>query len=60
MTTIETALSVAMLGGFIWALLFLLPKARRDHDRGAIIFSLLTALVAIIGWLVIGVGTHSR
>jgi thiol:disulfide interchange protein len=60
MTTIEGALSVVMLGAFIWVLMFLLPKARREHDRFGIVCSLLAALVALIGWLYIGIGTRSR
>jgi hypothetical protein len=60
MTSVENVISIVMLGGSIWVLLFLLPKARREHDTFAIICSLLTALVGLIGWLFIGVGTHSR
>jgi hypothetical protein len=60
MAIIETALSILTLAGFIWVFLFLLPKARRDHDRFAIVCSLLTALVAIFAWLFIGIAAHSR
>ena len=59
MTTTENILSVAMLGGAFWALLFLLPKARRVHDRFGVICAVVTALVGLIGWLLLGVGTHS-
>jgi hypothetical protein len=54
----QIVLSVVMLGGSFWALLFLLPKARRQHDSFGIICSLLTALAGLIGWLSIGIGTR--
>ena len=57
---IESALSIMMLGGFIWAVRFLLPKAKREHDTFGVICALLTALAALIGWLLIGTGTRSR
>ncbi len=54
----QTALSVLMLAAVFWVLMFLLPKARRDHDRFAIVCSVLTALVALVGWLFLGVGAR--
>ena len=57
---VESALSVVLLGASIWALTFLLPKARREHDRFGMVCSLLTALVGLIGWLYIGIGIRSR
>ena len=60
MTSVETFVSVMMLGGSIWALVFLLPRARREHSTFGIVCSLLTALVAFIGFLFVGIGTHSR
>jgi hypothetical protein len=60
MSGVETLLSVVMLGGAIWALVFLLPRARREHSVFGIVCSLLTALAAFIGFLFIGIGTHSR
>jgi drug/metabolite transporter (DMT)-like permease len=60
MTTIESVLSLLMLSGFIWVVGFLLPRARREHSRFAVICSLIAALAALIGWLFISVGTRSR
>jgi hypothetical protein len=57
---IDSVLSVLMLGAFIWVVTFLLPKAKREHDRFGVICSVLAALVALIGWLLIGSGTRSR
>ena len=57
-TNAQTALSIVMLGGAIWALLFLLPKARRERDWFGIVCSLLTAILGLFGWLFIGVRTR--
>jgi hypothetical protein len=58
-TTVQIAVSILMLGGAIWSILFLLPKARREQDTFGIICSLLMALVGLLGWLFIGVGALS-
>lgn len=60
MTDLQIAVSIALLGGAIWSLLFLLPKARREQDTFGIICALLMALVGLFGWLFIGVGVRSR
>jgi hypothetical protein len=57
--TLETVLSIAMLGGFIWAARFLLPKAIKEHDPMAVTCAALTAVLALLMWLLIGVGTRS-
>ena len=54
----QSVLSIVMLGASIWVLLFLLPKARREHDRFGVLCSLLTALVGLVGWLFLGIGTR--
>ena len=59
-TTVQIAVSVFMLGGAIWSVLFLLPKARREHDTFGIVCSLLAVLLGLMGWLFIGVGVLSR
>lgn len=59
MARIETLLSVLLLGTPIWASVFEFPRAKREHDGFGVFCSLLTALVALIIWLLIGVGTHS-
>jgi hypothetical protein len=56
----DSWLSAFMLGSFIWVVTFLLPRARREDDRFGVICSLLAALLALVGWLVIGTGTRSR
>ena len=60
MTTTEAVFSVATLGGFLWALRFMLPRALKDRDALALASALLTALVALLAWLLIGVGVLSR
>jgi hypothetical protein len=55
----ESLLSVVMLGGFIWAVRFMLPKAVREHDGLALTCAVLTALIALFGWLLVGVGVRS-
>jgi hypothetical protein len=59
MAIIENVMSVVMLGGSIWVLLYPLPRARREHDGFGIVCSLLTALVGLVGWLFLG-GTHAH
>jgi hypothetical protein len=59
-TDLQIAVSIVLLGGAIWSLLFLLPKARRERDAFGIICALLMALVGLFGWLFIGVGVRSR
>lgn len=56
----EAALSVATLAGFLWATLFLLPKALREQDPLAIGSAVLTAALALITWLLIGATVVSR
>lgn len=59
-TNVQIAVSALMLGGAIWSILFLLPKARREEDTFGIVCSLLAALVGLAGWLFIGVGVLSN
>lgn len=56
---LETALSIATLGVFIWVVRFLLPKALKDHDSMAITCTVLMAILTLLMWLLIGVGTRS-
>lgn len=56
--TLQTLVSVAMLGAFIWAVGFLLPKAIRAHDGLALTSAILTAILALFLWLWVGVGTR--
>ena len=60
MRIFESGLSLFSLAGFIWVVVFLLPKARREHDTFVLICSLLTALVTLIGFLFIGTLAISR
>jgi len=57
---VETAFTVAMLGGFLWAVRFLLPKALKEHDALAIVAAVVTAALALLAWLLIGVRVVSR
>ena len=40
----ETLFSIAMLGAFIWAVRFLLPKALKEHNALALTSVVLTAV----------------
>jgi hypothetical protein len=51
----ETVFSVAMLGCFIWAVRFMLPKALKEHDPLALTSAVLTAVLALLAWLLFGV-----
>ncbi len=57
---VEAGLSVALLAMFLWELVYRLPKAHRDGDTFGVVFSLLTCLVALFGWLFLGVGARSQ
>ena len=57
-TNAQIVLSVLLLGGFLWAVGFLLPKARREHDPFGIVCSLLLALLTLFGWLFFGVAAR--
>jgi hypothetical protein len=56
--TLETMLSVAMLGVLIWGLRFLLPKAVREKDGLALAVAVTMVLLALAGWALIGVGVR--
>ena len=56
---VETVMSVAMLGGFLWTVRFLVPKAAGEGDRFALACAVLTAVIALLLWLLTGVGTQS-
>jgi hypothetical protein len=48
----ETLLSASALAAFGWIVLFLIPRARREHEPFALTCSLLAALAAVVGlWL---------
>jgi hypothetical protein len=55
----ETLFSVATLAAFIWTARFMLPTARREHDAIAVSSAMLTAVFALLLWLLVGVGTRS-
>jgi len=57
--TFETVLSVAMLGGIIWVVRDLLPRAVKDRGAFALTCAVLTALLALLAWLFIGVGIRA-
>ena len=56
--TFEVVVSIATLAGFIWAVRFMLPKALKEHDSLALASAVLTAVVALLAWLLIGVGVR--
>ena len=49
------ALSVVMLGGFLWAMTFLIPRAIRERDALALLSAVMFAIVAVVAWLWLGV-----
>ncbi len=53
--TFETVLSIATLGGFIWVVRVLLPKAVKEREPFALTCAVLTAILALLVWLLIGV-----
>jgi hypothetical protein len=57
--TLEGAFSLAMLGGFIWAVSALVPNALKGGDPLALTCAVLTAILTLLGWLLIGVTAHS-
>ena len=60
LATVESVVSFVMLTEFIWVAAFLLPKARREHDRFGIIAAIVAAALALIAWLLMGTATRSR
>jgi hypothetical protein len=58
MSTTEHVVSVLMLGAAIWALQYLLPRARREHDGFGIACAVAMALLGLFAWLLFGVGTR--
>ena len=57
--SVEWILSVAMLGAFIVAVRVILPRALRERDPLALGSALLTAVLALLAWLLMGVGARS-
>jgi hypothetical protein len=57
--SLDAILSIGVLGGFIWAVRFLLPKAIKEQDGMALTCAVLTALLALLAWLLFGVGVRS-
>jgi hypothetical protein len=53
--TFEGVFSVAMLGVFIWAVRFMVPRAVKEHDALALTSAVLTAALALLAWLLVGV-----
>jgi hypothetical protein len=44
---LETVLSIATLGAFMWVVRFLLPKAVKEHDSMALTCAVLMAVFAL-------------
>ena len=57
--TAEMVFSIAMLASFIWAIRVLLPKAVKEQSGLALTSAVLAAVLALLGWLFIGVGLRS-
>jgi hypothetical protein len=52
---VDAIVSTAMFAVFIWAVTFMLPKAIKSRDALALTSAVLTALLSLVGWLMIGV-----
>lgn len=52
---LETVLSITTLAGLIWVVRVLLPKAAKQDDRFALLCALLTLILALVVWFLIGV-----
>lgn len=52
---LEFVASVLSLGGGLWALGFLLPRARRAHDGFGILCAVLAAVVSLAIFLLVGI-----
>jgi len=50
--------ATAMLAAFLWAAGFLLPKAAKDRDALALTSAAMLAVLALLSWLLIGVGVR--
>ena len=54
MRLLETAIQIVALGAALWVFAYQLPRARREQDRFAVICSVLTGLLALFAWLLLG------
>jgi hypothetical protein len=52
--TLESFLSVTTLAVVIWVMRFLPPRAVKDRDPMAITCALLTTVIALLLWFLIG------
>lgn len=52
--TLEAFLSVATLAALIWLIRFLIPRAIKERNALAITCALLTMIIALLLWLLIG------
>jgi hypothetical protein len=57
---LEDVVSLVLLGGFIWVMFVLVPRARRERDWFAVVCAVSAALIALFGWLLLGSGVRSR
>ena len=56
---IDAVVSTLMFAALLWCLRVQLPSAIRTHDRFAVLSALLTAVLALVTWLFIGVVVRS-
>jgi hypothetical protein len=55
----DIVVSTGMFAVVIWAIRFMLPRAVRSRDALALTCGVLTALLSLIGWLMIGMRVGS-
>jgi len=56
----EEIVSLVLLRRFIWVVFVLVPRARREHNPLAVVYAIFAAVVALLGWLLLGSGVRSR
>jgi uncharacterized BrkB/YihY/UPF0761 family membrane protein len=55
----EGAVSLLLLGSLIWVVFVLVPRAMRQRNPPAVVCAVLAALIALLGWLLLGSGVRS-
>jgi hypothetical protein len=58
--SLEVVFSTVAFGAFIWAVGFMVPRAIKERDGLAITSAVLIAVLALLGWLLVGVRVISE
>jgi hypothetical protein len=57
---VEGAIQIATLATVIWVIRSQWPRARREQDLFVAICTVITGLLALLVFLFLGIGMHSR